>query len=463
MNELSNQSVNSVKIPIFTEKKLNMKKTLLFVLSFIFAFNVSAQEGYVPGNENIKSREDFRDSRFGIFIHWGLYSMLGQGEWVMNRQNIDWREYAKLARAFYPADFDAEKWVLQIKASGAKYITITSRHHDGFSMFGTKQSDFNIVDATPFGRDVLKELAAACEKHGVRLHFYYSHLDWRRGDYFPLGNTGKGTNREKTGEWSDYLNFMKAQLSELLTNYGKVGAIWFDGMWDKKPIKGGMTADYWDLSGQYSLIHSLQPSCLVANNHHIKPFPGEDIQLYERDLPGENTAGYSEGQEIADLPLETCQTMNGDWGYVIKDRNYKSWEELITLLVKAAGKGGNLLLNIGPQPNGELPELAVIRLSEMGEWMKKYSATVQGTRAGLVPPQEWGVSTISGNTMYLHILDRNTETVSFDIKGYKVLSVKEFDTDSKLKFTKDKDRISVSLPQIKTSPDYILKVELKIL
>ena len=171
-----------------------MKKFVLSIAVLLVSIAGSAQNGYQPTAENLDARNKFQDNKFGIFIHWGIYSMLGAGEWVMNNRNIDYREYAKLASGFYPSKFNANEWVKAIKASGAKYITITSRHHDGFSMFGTKADKYNIVDATPFGRDVMKELAEACRSEGIALHFYYSHLDWYRADY-PLGRTGRMTGR----------------------------------------------------------------------------------------------------------------------------------------------------------------------------------------------------------------------------------------------------------------------------
>lgn len=306
----------------------------------------------------MKARQEFQDNKFGIFLHWGIYSMTAQGEWYMTTHNIHRDEYAKLASGFYPSRFNAAEWVSAIKASGAKYICITSRHHDSFSMFDTKESDFDIVDATPFKRDVLKELADECHKQGIKLHFYYSHLDWRRDDYPEGGGTGRGTGRPKGhGDWKSYYKFMNNQLTELLTNYGPVGAIWFDGVWDQPK-------DFdWQLEEQYALIHKLQPACLVGNNHHRTPYAGEDFQMFERDLPGENKAGLS-GQSVSSLPLETCETMNGMWGYKIEDQNYKSPKALIHYLVKAAGKNANLLMNIGPQPNGELPATAVDRLKK---------------------------------------------------------------------------------------------------
>ena len=335
----------------------------LLLMAGTSAFAQTSNQIYTPTPENIKARQEFQDNKFGIFLHWGIYSMTAQGEWYMNTHNINRNEYAKLASGFYPSRFDAAEWVSAIKTSGAKYICITSRHHDSFSMFDTKESDFNIVDATPFKRDILKELAEECQKQGIKLHFYYSHLDWFRDDY-PEGNTGHGTGRPKGhGNWASYYKFMNKQLTELLTNYGPVGAIWFDGIWDQP------TNFNWQLEEQYALIHKLQPSCLIGNNHHRTPYAGEDFQMFERDLPGENKAGFSAGQGISELPLETCETMNGMWGYRIEDQNYKSPKELIHYLVKAAGKNANLLMNIGPQPNGELPATAVEHLKQVGKWM----------------------------------------------------------------------------------------------
>ena len=264
-----------------------MKTRLLsFLLLFLLVCSAQSQT-YQPTEENLKSRQEFRDNRFGIFLHWGIYSMLATGEWTMTNKNLNYKEYAKLAGGFYPAKFDAARWVSAIKASGAKYICFTSRHHDGFSMFHTRFSDYNIVDATPFKRDILKELADECHKQGIRLHLYYSHIDWYREDA-PWGRTGRGTGRPNPkGDWNSYYKFMNNQLTELLTNYGKIGAIWFDGWWDQD-----QNPDFdWQLPGQYAMIHRLQPACLVGNNHHQAPFAGEDIQIFERDLPGENQIG----------------------------------------------------------------------------------------------------------------------------------------------------------------------------
>lgn len=438
--------------------------TLLAALDFFPVRNAAAQNPgwnyrryeqyrYEPSPENLSAREAFRDMKFGIFLHWGLYSLPGQGEWYMNR-GIDRNEYRKLAGAFYPSGFNAREWVSAIKASGARYICFTSRHHEGFSMWNTDCSDYNIVDATPFGRDVLKELAEECERQGIGLHLYYSHLDWDRDDYVPLGRTGRNTGRKSDGKWEDYLDFMDCQIEELLTRYGPIGAIWFDGWWDRDQDS---TFD-WNLPEQYRKIHRLQPSCLVANNHHTRPFPGEDIQIFERDLPGKNTAGLS-GQEVSPLPLETCQTMNGMWGYRIADQDYKDAETLIHYLVRSAGKDANLLLNIGPQPDGRLPETALERLREIGRWMNVFGPTLYGTRGGEMPDRDWGVMTRKGNIRYLHILNCPDPNLFVPTGKLKVKSAKVFESGEKVRFRRMPEGIVLELGRIPDAIDYVVELE----
>lgn len=420
----------------------------------LFPTHSSAQENYTPSAENIASRQEFADMKFGIFLHWGIYSMFAQGEWYMQNANLDWKEYQKAASGFYPSRFNAHDWVEAIKGSGARYITFTSRHHDSFSMWDTEASDYNIVDATPFKRDVIKELADECHKQDIRLHLYYSHLDWRRADY-PIGRTGLGTHRDLKPNYDTYLAFMKQQLTELLTNYGNIGAIWFDGVWDHD--EDSIPFD-WHLTEQYELIHKLQPRCLVGNNHHLEIFPGEDIQIFERDVPGENKAGLS-GQAISNIvPLETCQTMNGMWGYKIIDQNYKSTEELIRLLVQTAGKGANLLLNIGPQPNGELPATALERLKEMGQWLNKYGESIYGTTAGEFPE-----STRKGNVLYLHVLDKEATEIALPIKG-KIRSICCLNDNQPVTYSKTKkeDNTIINLKEHQQGePDLIVKITFK--
>ena len=408
---------------------------------------------YVPSAENIEARKQFDGFRFGIFLHWGIYSEFAQGEWYLNTGKLNKDEYAKAASCFYPIRFNASEWVKAFKASGAKYITFTSRHHDGFSMYKTHESDYNIVDATPFGRDVLKELSEACQQEGIQLHLYYSILDWIREDY-PLGRTGHDTGRTLRPNYDSYFQFMKNQVRELLTNYPNVAALWFDGYWDHDQDTIPFN---WRMEEFYRYIHQLKPSCLIGNNHHITPIEGEDFQMFERDLPGENKAGYS-GQAISKLPLEMCQTMNGMWGYKVADQNYKSVDELVTLIIRAAAKGCNLLLNIGPQPNGELPALALDRLQGIGKWMDSYGETIYSTQRG-IDDATWGVTTKKGNTTYIHVLDKTCTQLDYAMDK-RPKQVKDFLTGNviKCKYDKKKKCVMIPLEGINGDPDRVITI-----
>ncbi|MFB3903920.1 MAG: alpha-L-fucosidase [Acidobacteriota bacterium] len=357
-----------------------------------------AADGYQPSPANLQAREWFQDSKFGLFVHWGIYSVRGRAEWVLYNDRIPLRNYETLAQFFNPTEFDPAEWVALVKEAGMKYITITSKHHDGFAMFDSRVSDWDIVDRTPYKKDVLKMLADECRRQGIKLFFYYSQLDWRHPDYFPLGRTGEGLGRAEQGDWQKYLEYQDSQLRELLTNYGEIGGIWFDGWWDKKDGD-------WKLERTYKLIHDLQPQALVGNNHHQAPFPGEDFQMFEKDLPGRNTAGFNAESKIGDLPLETCETINGSWGFNLSDNRFKSTRELVHYLVKAAGNNANFLLNVGPMPNGKIQPEFVQRLKEMGAWLKVYGDSIYGTRGGPVSQRPWGVTTAKENRVFVHILD----------------------------------------------------------
>ena len=386
-------------------------KIIVLVLVLASSFNGSAQT-YTPAPSNLAARKSFQDDKFGMFIHWGASSVLGNGEWVMNNRNIKVQDYSRLIDIFNPQDFDAAKWVATAKAAGMKYITFITRHHDGFSNWDTKQSDWKITN-TKYGKDVLKQLAEECHKQGIKLYCYYSLLDWYRSDYqYETGKTGKGTGRTQKSNWESYINFMKAQLTELLTNYGEIAGIWFDGHWDQldndtdKKLKSKVN---WHYDEIYELIHKLQPQCLISNNHHLAPIAGEDFQAFEKDLPGHNTTGFG-GQSVSALPLETCETMNDSWGYNITDRNYKSTKKLVQYLVKAACYNANFLLNIGPMPNGAVQPEFTDTLAKMGKWMNKYGETIYGTRGTITTPKNWGGFTQKGNIVYMHILNKPEES-----------------------------------------------------
>ena len=358
----------------------------------------AAQAGdSVPG-ERLAARRWFSDAKFGLFIHWGVYSQLGAGEWVMHNRKIGVADYEWLATTFNPTKFDAAAWVALAQRAGVRYITITSRHHDGSSMFKTAQTPYNIVDWTPFRRDPLRELADACHAAGIKLFFYYSQLDWHHPDYWPRGRTAWDNGRPDRGDWSHYVAFMNSQLAELLTRYGDVGGIWFDGMWDKPDAP-------WQLDSTYGLIHRLQPAALVVPNHHQRPRPGEDVQTFEQDLPGANSAGFNTSYVSGDVPLETSLTMNGSWGFNITDKDFKSVRTLVGYLVRAAGNGANLLLNVGPRPDGTISPEFTARLDSLGAWLNANGTAIYGTRAGPVPPRSWGATTRRGDTVFVHVLD----------------------------------------------------------
>ena len=430
-----------------------MKNFYFIILLSSFCF---CQKDYVPSKSNLEAREWFQDAKFGLFIHWGIYSVLGDGEWVMHKQNISIEEYNKLATFFNPTYFNADEWVLMAKNAGMKYITITSRHHDGFSMFESKASNFNIVEKTPYGKDILKMLTDACNRHGLKIFFYYSQLDWYRDDYFPRGKTGQGIEGRNEGDWNDYIDFMKAQLTELLTNYGKIAGIWFDGEWDQFEYiinengKRELIDKKMDfkLEEIYSLIHHLQPQALIGSNHHLAPNPGEDFQMFEKDLPGRNTKSFAtKADDIGELPLEVCETINGTWGFNLKDDKHKSKKKIIQYLVKAAGYNSNLLLNVGPMPNGRIQKEHISILKEVGDWLKVYGKTIYNTRGGPIKTTDEISSTQLHNTVFLHLLE-NKKTYYIENFKPKIKSFKYYNSGNHVDYEFSNNGLKINLNEI---------------
>lgn len=414
-----------------------MKRSFLFLLCFYYIHLLDAQT-YTPSPENLAARKEFQDMKFGMFIHWGASSVLGAGEWVMNNRNIKVKDYSRLLNVFNPHLYDPAEWVALAKNAGMNYIVFITRHHDGFSNWDTNYSDWKITN-TPYGKDVLKMLADECKKQNIKLGLYYSTLDWYRTDYpYETGRTGKGTGRTAKSNYASYLGFMKNQLTELLTNYGEIMCIWFDGHWDQTNPEGHADRSSrvdWRYDEIYSLIHQLQPKCLIGNNHHLEPLPGEDFQMFEKDLPGQNKSGLSFQEASENMPLESCETMNGSWGYNITDNNYKSARDLIHYLVNAAGLNTNLLLNVGPMPNGIIQPEFTDTLKIMGSWLKNYGKSIYDTRGNIIKPQEWGVVTGNGNTRYVHILKMPAENIIF-LPGLKdkIVSASLFNSNRKVQY-----------------------------
>jgi alpha-L-fucosidase len=348
-----------------------------------------------------------------------------------------------------------------------KYITLITRHHDGFSDWDTKQSDWKITK-TPYGKDVVKQIADECHKQGIQLFLYYSLLDWTREDYpHETGKTGQKSGRTGHGDYASYLRFMKNQLTELLTNYGKIAGIWFDGHWDQTAPEGEgdrTSRINWKYDEIYGLIHKLQPECLIGNNHHMTPFDGEDFQMFEKDLPGQNKSGLSFQEASENLPVETCETMNDSWGFNITDRNYKSSRQLIQYIVNAAGRNANFLLNIGPMPNGLVQPEFIDTLKKIGAWMQQYGETIYGTRGQIIAPQPWGVVTGKNKTLYVHILDKPQQDGYLFIPALKEKAVKtvKFADKTVVKFKQVPEGLFIYLNGITLDdPDTVIQVDVK--
>jgi alpha-L-fucosidase len=352
----------------------------------------------------------WREARFGMFIHWGVYAVpagewggkTSYGEWIRDSARIPLDEYDKFRERFNPVKFDAQAWVSMAKAAGMKYIVITSKHHDGFCMFPSQHTDWDIA-ATPFPRDPLKELAAACDSGGVKLCFYHSIMDWHHPDYLPR-RPWETTRSAEGADYDRYVAYMKGQLRELLTNYGPIGVLWFDGEWEG-------TWNHERGVDLYRYVRSLQPAILINNR----------VDVFREGMAGLSRSDRAVGdfgtpeQEIPATGLpgvdwETCMTMNDNWGYNRADRNFKTSADLLRKLSDIASKGGNFLLNIGPTADGEFPPESVQRLAEIGAWMKVNGEAIHGTQAGPFKSLPWGRCTMKtlpgGDTrLYAHVFD----------------------------------------------------------
>lgn len=403
----------------------NMRKNLFFTLSVVGAVATFGAD-YCPEKWNVEARRKFSEQRFGIFIHWGLYANYAQGEWYLrcgNKDNdgqpIDREAYERMRDGFCPSMFDAHEWARTFKAAGARYVTVTSRHHDGFSLWPTKVDDGYNIANTPFKRDVLGELAEACRDEGLQLNFYYSLMDWHRKDY-PAGECAAKVLGPQKGDYTSYKRFMMAQIAELIENYHP-GNIWFDGEWEHashQPDGTWRRTLDWEFDDIYDLIHSKKT--LVANNNHQPIREKEDIQLFERDLPGDNSdAGFSANQPVANgRPIEQCDVIQYNvWGYKIGESKFRTADDVVAMLARAAANDANLLMNIGPDGSGRLPAKAVDVLAEVGKWMEKNGESIHGTRAGGIGLLKDVVSTRKGGILYLHFLNPGVSKFAFNLNG----------------------------------------------
>ncbi len=422
-----------------------IKPVFLFSLIVIFSLTQFPVNLSAEGNEAWESRDDriewWRDAKFGLFIHFGLYAIpagewndkkVGWSEWLMNAAQIPVEEYETLLDQFNPVEFDADEWVNIAKSAGMKYLVVTTKHHDGFALFDSKVSDYDIK-ATPFNRDIISELAKACKKADIKFGLYYSILDWHHHDYLPRrdweSRSAEGADYEK------YLEYMKGQLDELLENYDGVSILWFDGGWEGDwSQKRGV-----DL---YRYLVEKNPDLIVNNRvgreewmskSALSVGPAGDFSTPELMLPAQGVDGYD---------WETCMTMNDSWGYNKDDHNWKLYPEMLEQLITIASTGGNFLLNVGPDAKGEIPEESIDRLSKIGEWLKVNGESIYGTKGVNLGSQEWGRATQrvleNGDTrLYLHVFNWPedgklvVENLKNDISNVFLLS----DKDQKIGFT----------------------------
>jgi alpha-L-fucosidase len=326
----------------------------------------------------------WREAKFGMFIHWGIYSVPagewkgqrvpGIAEWIMHRAKVPVEEYKPLAGRFNPVRFDARQWVNLAREAGMRYIVITSKHHDGFSMFDSKLTDYDVVEATPWKHDPMKDLAAACKEAGIRFCFYHSIMDWYR--------PWQGADMPK------YTAFMKGQLKELVEQYGPLGILWFDGEWIKE----------WDQArgrDLYDYVRGLQGDLIVNNRVGKRKSDDGDYETPEQNIPREKVRGRL---------WETCMTINGTWGYSKYDENWKPTADLVRKLVDIVSKGGNFLLNVGPTAEGLIPEPSAHRLRQMGAWLKVNGEAIYGASASPFDKEPFdGRTTAKGDTLYLHV------------------------------------------------------------
>lgn len=447
------------------------------ILLTVTAFLLLAQSAYSQKTLTKDERMAWwREAKFGMFIHWGIYAQFagvykgheqlrGGAEWIMNRSKIPVAEYQEMAKSFNPVKYDPDAWVRMAKDAGMKYLIITAKHHDGFALFNSKASKWDVTDATVYGKDLLKPLAAACKKYGIKLGFYYSQAqDWnnpggsaarkemREGwlnpdsakiDAYTAANKGHWDPAQMTRSFDQYIDEVSVpQVKELMTNYGDIAVLWWDtptNMTDEAALK-------------LQAVLKSQPH-IITNDRLKRPnFPG-DTKTPEQKIPSQ--------AELDGMDWETCMTMNGTWGFRTSDHKWKSIETLIRNLVDIASKGGNYLLNIGPKPDGTFPQESVDRLKAIGDWMKLNSESIYGTKSSPLAPLSWGrctrKETEKGTTLYFSVFNwpADGQLIVPGVKN-KVLSATLLARKARLSTVSKGDELIIKLPA--NAPDAIASV-----
>jgi len=439
-----------------------MKKIVLIISTLIFLFSACQNKDSSSAKKltDDQRMEWWRDARFGMFIHWGAYAVPGGerngkicgggAEWVMDKLDYTVEDYEKQVVAnFNPLQFDADAWVTMAKDAGMKYIVLTSKHHDGFCLWDSKITDYDVMDASPFKRDIVKELSEACKKQGIVFCFYHSIVDWHhpqaQAPLYPNYNAGQKDQTVVNPEFPKYFkNYLKPQVKELLTNYGDIGVVWFDGDW---------IADYTTEMGKefYKFIREIQPNTIINNrvDKGRKGMSGLDSEgVYAGDF-------FTPEQEIPATGIsadwESCMTMNGSWGYKPSDHRWKSSEALIRNLIDIVSKGGNFLLNVGPSSEGLFPPESIDRLKAIGEWTKANGESIYGAKASPYDRPEWGRYTSKPGVIYAHVFNWPEDGILALNKDIRVKSASLLsDPKTELKFKTDDSGVSVFLPAIAT-------------
>ncbi|MHB1484411.1 MAG: alpha-L-fucosidase [Saccharofermentanales bacterium] len=365
-----------------------------------------------------KRTDWFMKDRFGMFIHWGIYSIPARGEWVRSAERITIEDYQKYFDAFDPIDYNPEEWAKLAKEAGMKYAVLTTKHHDGFCLFESKFTDYNAPN-TKAGRDLVREYVDAFRAQGIKIGFYYSLLDWHHPDYpaykdwaHPMRDNEAFNGIEQ--DFSRYVEYFHGQVRELLTNYGKIDIMWFD--FSYKDSVNDMSGEKWQADRLHKMIRELQPD-IILDNRLTRAGETENYNMEYGDFASPEQVIPSKGVVDKDgecIPWEACITLNNNWGYCEADHDYKQAKDVIHALVECTSKNGNMILNVGPDAKGNIPEESVAILKQVGKWMKKNSDSIYSCRAADLPKPEWGRYTRNGDTLYAHIYDRGIGAVNIE-------------------------------------------------